>query len=82
MAEDKDTLSIYLPGSKGRGNVSLEKGLKAAIDEMLSEIYKETGHKFSRNDFIVKSIKFYLHHLLSMPSITEFSEELKKKYLP
>jgi len=81
MGRNKDHLAIYFPGDKTvRGSVELRKGIKEAIDEMLLEIYKVSSIKFSRNDFIVKSIKFYLAHLSEIPDIKNLIEEMQKEH--
>lgn len=71
--------SIYWPGSPGRGSVTTPYGLKARVDELLAFVYETTGAKFSRNDFIVKAIRFYLQHLLEAKSKKDLVKKMESE---
>lgn len=63
-----ENIPMYWPGEPGRSSVRAPNGLKAKVDELLSFIYESTGAEFSRNEFIIKAIRFYLSYLLKAKS--------------
>ena len=53
--------------------------LKEQIDHLLRIINKQTGVKFSRNEFIIKSIRHYLIFLSELPSIKKIISSMEEK---
>lgn len=76
-----EIISLYYPGENLEGGTSVRTpyGLRDKIDELLGYIQKTTGAKFSRNDFIVRAIKFYLADLLQARSKRELVEKIRSE---
>lgn len=72
-----ENIPMHWPGEKGRSSARTPKGLKAKVDELLRFIYETTGAKFTRNEFIIKAIRFYLAHLLQAKSKKDLVEKIE-----
>jgi len=58
-------------------SVAAPDGFKQSMDEILSFIRERTGVKFTRNEFIIKAVKFYLEYLLASKSRAELVEKIE-----
>ena len=54
-------------------------GLKERIDEFLRELWSETGVKFSRNQFILNAIRYYLRHLIQTDTLEDIVGRMKEE---
>ncbi len=73
-----ETIPIYWPGETGRGSMRAPFGLRAKIDDLMQVIYETTGAKFSRNEFIIKAVRFYLAHLMRSKNKVELIKKIEE----
>ena len=71
-----DLIPVHWTGEKGRSSVRAPKGLKTEVDEFLDMLYEETGVRFSRNEFIMTSIKRMLEYLVESKSKKDLLERI------
>jgi len=64
-----ETISIRWPGGE-RSSFRAPAGLAARIDQFLKVLQKETGIHLSRNQFIMKTTRWYLHQIMKEPEET------------
>lgn len=77
MNENKNEMIVLFPGGEWSTNIRTPPGLCAKIDELLAQIKKTSGIKFSRNAFILKSIKFFFDHLLISKDINDLIKKME-----
>lgn len=62
----------------GMGSVRTPNNLKQAIDKFLTVIEHRTGIKYSRNEFILNAIRWYLEMLSESETKSEIIDKLPK----
>jgi len=77
MNEMKNEMIVQFPDGEWTTNIRTPTGLCAKIDAMLNQIKKTSGHKVSRNSFILKAIRFYFDHLLESKNIEEAIQKIE-----
>lgn len=77
--EGADTITLNWT-SKVCGSFRGPFGLRTAIDNLLVEILAETGIKFSRNEFILNAIRYYIRYILQAKSIPDVTERLRQEF--
>ena len=85
MAETTEVIPLQWPHQREgnvakRSSIRAPKDLKKRIDDLLSVIEKKSGAKFSRNEFIVRSVQFYFEHLVSQPSVKSIIADIDTEY--
>ena len=79
MAHDKP-IPIYFAQTKEEITFNPPHGLTKAIDEFIRYTFVKTNVKFSRNDFLAKSVLFYAKYLFESSAGKEMMKRLKVKY--
>lgn len=78
-SQQGELLSLYWPGADNkRQGVRMPRGLKQKVDDLLHYIYEKTGAKFSRNEFIIKAVCFYLRHLIQSKNKKELLKQMEE----
>jgi len=75
---NKEPISLNMEGS--RTTFRGPPGLKERIDVLLREVALETGVSFTRNDFILNGIRFYIRYLLQARSGKDLLGRLKEEF--
>ena len=77
---ETDSISFSFDGQKeGMTTFRGPLGLRQRIDDFLRRLAVETKCDWSRTDFILNAIRFYVKHLMQFNRIAEFEKALTEK---
>jgi hypothetical protein len=77
MSENTEQMTVYWPDGE-KDNIQAPVGFKDSLKWFLDAVYKATGYKCSRNEFLMKSARFYLDHLLQAKNTKRILNSLKE----
>jgi metal-responsive CopG/Arc/MetJ family transcriptional regulator len=69
-------IGVRFPGDKSTTSIVTPENLRGQIDDVLAYIHIKTKVKFSRNEFIMKALRFYLEYLLQLSNSKEVIESI------
>jgi hypothetical protein len=75
-SETEDNISFKFPEGT-QYSVSGPLGLRDAIDNVRKIIHRETGVKFSRNEFILKALRHYMQTLANHKTVQDAVKEME-----
>lgn len=76
---ESEVMTVNWPEGE-RGSVRTPPGLRERISDFLRKVELETEVAFTRNEFVLNAVRFYLRYLLQARTTKELVDRLREQF--